>query len=153
YPVQVNLTGPDLRQLSDYALRLLPQVQAMPALSDSKAVVNLSNPELRVAVDRQRAADLGVRVGDLARALRLMVSGQDQISSYRQRGERYRVTMRVREDQRGDIRAIGALMVPSTRGEPVRVDNVASVSRGFGPTIIERNNRQFSVRLLADVKS
>ena len=47
----------------------------MPFISDSKAVVNLSNPELRVAVDRQRAADLGVRIGDLARALRLMVSG------------------------------------------------------------------------------
>ena len=43
-------------------------------------------------------------------------------------------------------------MVPSTRGEPVRVDNVATLQRGLGPTIIERNNRQFSVRLLADVK-
>jgi len=124
----------------------------MPALSDLKAVVNLSNPELRVAVDRQRAADLGVRVGDLARALRLMVSGEDEISSYRENGERYPVTIRVREDQRGDTQAIGGLMVPSSRGQPVRVDNLASLTRGFGPTIIERNNRQFSVRLLADVK-
>jgi hydrophobe/amphiphile efflux-1 (HAE1) family protein len=152
YPIQVNLTGPDLRQLSGYALRLLQDVQVMPAISDSKAVVNLSNPEMRVAVDRQRAADLGVRVGDLARALRLMVSGEDEISSYREKGERYPVTIRVREDQRGDVRAIGGLMVPSSRGEPVRVDNVAAVERGFGPTIIERYNRQFSVRLLADVK-
>jgi hydrophobic/amphiphilic exporter-1 (mainly G- bacteria), HAE1 family len=152
YPIQVNLTGPDLRRLSDYALQLLEQLQPMPALSDLKAVVNLSNPELRVAVDRQRAADLGVRVGDLARALRLMVSGEDEISSYREKGERYPVTIRVREDQRGDTQAIGGLMVPSSRGEPVRVDNLATLTRGFGPTIIERNNRQFSVRLLADVK-
>ena len=61
YPIQVNLMGPDLRQLSGYALSMLKDVQAMPFISDSKAVVNLSNPELRVAVDRQRAADLGVR--------------------------------------------------------------------------------------------
>src|SRR3954471_9682340 len=152
YPIQVNLTGPDLRKLSDYALRLLDKLQPMPALSDLKAVVNLSNPELRVAVDRQRAADLGVRVGDLARALRLMVSGEDEISSYQEKGERYPVTIRVREDQRGDTHAIGGLMVPSSRGQPVRVDNLAALTRGFGPTIIERNNRQFSVRLLADVK-
>jgi multidrug efflux pump subunit AcrB len=124
----------------------------MPALSDLKAVVNLSNPELRVAVDRQRAADLGVRVSSLATALRLMVSGEDEISSYREKGERYPVTIRVREDQRADMQAIGGLMVPSSRGEPVRVDNIATLERGFGPTIIERNNRQFSVRLLADVK-
>ena len=152
YPIQVNLTGPDLRQLSGYALRLLADVQAMPSISDSKAVVNLSNPELRVAVDRQRAADLGVRVSDLARALRLMVSGEDEISSYREKGERYPVTIRVREDQRSDMNAIGGLMVPSTRGEPVRVDNVATLARGFGPTIIQRFNRQFSMSIFADIK-
>jgi HAE1 family hydrophobic/amphiphilic exporter-1 len=152
YPIQVNLTGPDLRVLSGYALRLLADVQAMPAISDSKAVVNLSNPELRVAVDRQRAADLGVRVADLATALRLMVSGEDEISSYREAGERYPVKIRVREDQRSDTNTIGGLMVPSSTGAPVRVDNVAALERGFGPTIIQRFNRQFSMAIFADVK-
>ena len=152
YPIQLNFTGPDLRQLAGYALSMIGDVQAMPFISDSKALVNLSNPELRVAVDRQRAADLGVRIGDLARALRLMVSGQDEISSYREKGERYPVTIRVREDQRSDMRSIGGLMVPSSRGEPVRVDNVATLERGFGPTIIQRYNRQFSVGIFADIK-
>ena len=152
YPIQVNVTGPDLNQLSGYALRLLKDVQAMPSISDSKATVNLSNPELRVSVDRQRAADLGVRVADLARALRLMVSGEDEISSYREKGERYPVTIRVREDQRSNVEAIGGMMVPSMRGEPVRVDNVASLERGFGPTSIQRYNRQFSIAVFGDVK-
>jgi HAE1 family hydrophobic/amphiphilic exporter-1 len=152
YPVQLNLMGPDLRVLSGYALRILADVQTMPFISDSKATVNLSNPELRVAVDRQRAADLGVRIGDMARALRLMVSGQDEISSYREKGERYPVTIRVREDQRSDMKSIGGLMVPSGRGEPVRVDNVAAIERGFGPTIIQRFNRQFSMPIYADVR-
>ena len=150
YPIQVNLTGPDLQQISGYALRMLDDVQRMPFITDSKAVVNLSNPELRVSVDRQRAADLGVRVADLGTALRLMVSGEDEISSYRERGERYPVTMRVREEQRSDMAAIGGLMVRSARGEPVRVDNVATIERGFGPTIIQRYNRQFSMSIFAD---
>jgi hydrophobe/amphiphile efflux-1 (HAE1) family protein len=153
YPLQVNLTGPDLRRLSGYALRMLNQVQAMPSIADAKAVVNLSNPELRVAVDRQRAADLGVRTGDLARALRLMVSGEDEISNYREAGERYPVTIRVREDQRSDMNGLGALMVPSTRGTPVRIDNVARIERGFGPTVIQRYNRQFSMAVYADTKA
>jgi HAE1 family hydrophobic/amphiphilic exporter-1 len=152
YPIQLNLMGPDLRRLADYALKLLPRVAAMPGLSDVKVSVNISNPELRVAVDRQRAADLGVRLGDLARALRLMVSGEDEISSYREGSERYPVKIRVREDQRSDVNAIGGLMVPSARGEPVRVDNVASLERGFGPTTIMRTNRQFSVMLYADIR-
>ncbi|HET9265019.1 MAG TPA: efflux RND transporter permease subunit [Vicinamibacterales bacterium] len=152
YPINLSLTGPDLRQISGYALRMLGDVQKMPFISDSKAVVNLSNPELRVAVDRQRAADLGVRTADLARALRLMVSGEDEISSYREKGERYPVKIRVREDQRSNMASIGGLMVPSSRGEPVRVDNVAVLDRGFGPTIIQRFNRQFSMSIFADIK-
>ena len=153
YPIQINVTGPDVHRLSGYALQLLKDVQTLPSISDSKATVNLSNPELRVAVDRQRAADLGVRVADLARALRLMVSGEDEISTYREKGERYPVTIRVREDQRSDMQSIGGLMVPSSRGEPVRVDNVASLDRGFGPTAIQRYNRQFSISVFGDVKS
>ena len=152
YPIQVNLTGTDLRRLSGYALHLLNDVQAMPSISDAKAVVNLANPELRVDVDRQRAADLGVRVSDLGQALRLMVSGEDEISDYQENGERYPVKMRVREDQRSDKTTIGGLMVPSIRGEPVRVDSIATLERGFGPTIIQRYNHQFSMSIFADLK-
>jgi HAE1 family hydrophobic/amphiphilic exporter-1 len=50
------------------------------------------------------------------------------------------------------MQSIGGLMVPSTRGEPVRVDNLAAIERGFGPTVIQRNNRQFSMGLFADIK-
>ena len=152
YPIQVNLTGSDLRRLSGYALHLLHDVQAMPSISDAKAVVNLANPELRVDVDRQRAADLGVRVSDLGQALRLMVSGEDEISDYQENGERYPVKMRVREDQRSDKTTIGGLMVPSVRGDPVRVDSIATLERGFGPTIIQRYNHQFSMSIFADLK-
>jgi len=151
FPIQVSLMGPDLRRLSDYGLKLLPEVSAIPGVVDAKVSVNLSNPEVRVAVDRQRAGDLGVHLGDLATALRLMVSGEDEISSYREAGERYPVKIRVREDQRADINSIGGLMVASAR-EPVRVDNVAVLQRGFGPTAIQRLNRQYSVGLYADVK-
>jgi len=151
FPIQVSLMGTDLRRVSDYALKLLPTVVAIPGVSDAKVSVNLSNPEVRVAVDRQRAGDLGVRLGDLATALRLMVSGEDEISSYREAGERYPVKIRVREDQRADINSIGGLMVASAR-EPVRIDNVAILQRGFGPTAIQRLNRQFSVGLYGDVK-
>jgi HAE1 family hydrophobic/amphiphilic exporter-1 len=80
-----------------------------------------------------------------------MVSGEDEISSYREAGERYPVKIRVREDQRADINSIGGLMVASAR-EPVRIDNVAILQRGFGPTAIQRLNRQFSVGLYGDVK-
>jgi len=152
WPILVNLYGPDLRTLSDYALKLNTGLSARPQFVDLKARVNLGNPELRVNVDRPRAADLGVRVASLAQALRLMVSGEDEISSYHEGTERYPVKMRVREDQRNDVTAVSGLMVPSTTGSLVRIDNVATLERGTGPTSIQRLDRQFTVGVSADLR-
>src|SRR5207249_1331624 len=95
------------------------------------------NPEVRVAVDRRRAADLGVRMSVVGNALRLAVSGDDEISSYREGTEQYPVKMRVLESQRRDIDAIGKLTVPSPKG-PVRIDNIARLERGLGPSALSR---------------
>jgi hydrophobic/amphiphilic exporter-1 (mainly G- bacteria), HAE1 family len=152
WPILANLYGPDLRVLSSYAVKLNERLSEMPQFIDVKARVNLGNPEVRVAVDRQRAADLGVRVSDLANALRLMVSGEDEITSFREDGERYPLKMRVREDQRNDVDAVGGLTVQSRNGGLVRIDNVAQLTRGEGPTSITRLDRQFAVGVSADLR-
>jgi HAE1 family hydrophobic/amphiphilic exporter-1 len=152
FPILVNLYGPDLKTLSSYAIRLNEQLAGLEPFIDVKARVNLGNPELRVAIDRQRAADLGVRVRDLAGALRLMVSGEDEITSFRDGGERYPVKMRVREEQRNDVNAVGGLAVAAQDGSLVRIDNVARLERGEGPTSIQRIDRQFAVGVSADLR-
>ncbi len=151
FPINVNMLGPDLNRLADYTMRLLDEAQKLPSLSDKKVTVMISNPEIRVAVDRQRAADLGVRISTVASALRLMVSGEDEISWYREGTEQYPVKMRVREDQRRDMATIGKLTVPSSRVGPVRIDNIARLERGLGPTVIQRLNRQFQIMFMADL--
>jgi HAE1 family hydrophobic/amphiphilic exporter-1 len=151
FPVQANLMGPDIDRLSDYSLQLLAKAQHTPSLQDPKTGVSISSPEIRVAVDRGRAADLGVRMSTVGNTLRLMVSGDDEISTYREGAEQYPVKMRVLEDQRRDIDTIGRLTVGSTTSGPVRIDNIAHLERGFGPTQIRRVNRQFAINLSADV--
>ncbi len=152
FPINVNMLGPDLTRVADYSMRLLGQAQSLPALADVKTTVNIANPEIQVAVDRQRAADLGVRISDVARTLRLMVSGEDEISTYREGTEQYPVKMRVLETQRRNMEAVGRLTVPSSRVGPVRIDNIAQLRRGLGPTIIQRFNRQFQIMFMADLK-
>jgi len=86
----------------------------------------------------------------LATTLRLAVSGDDQISNFREGAERYPVKLRVLENQRGDIEQIGRLTVPSATG-PVRIDNLARLERGLGPSALQRSNRQYTVSLQADM--
>jgi HAE1 family hydrophobic/amphiphilic exporter-1 len=150
FPINVNLVGPDMDTLSDYGLKLLAKAQQAPGLTDAKVTVYNSNPEIRVAVDRERAADLGVRVSTVGSALRLMVAGEDEVSAFRDGTEQYPVKIRVRAEQRSDPAAIARLTVPSPNG-PVRIDSVARLERGFGPTQVQRSNRQFTITFTADL--
>ncbi len=144
-----NLLGPDMSKLADYSLRLLAEMQRSPILTDCKIILNISNPEVHVAVDRKRAADLGIRMSTVGNALRLMVAGDDEISTYREGAEQYPIKIRVLENQRRDVDSIGKLTVPSPQG-PVRIDNIAKLQRGLGPSTLQRFNRQFSVGINAD---
>ncbi len=149
--LNASLLGPDLDTLYNYSQTLLEQAKRTPSLVDGRTDYSNASPEVQVAVDRARAADLGVRMATVGNTLRLMVSGDDEISTYREAGEQYPVKIRVLESQRRDIETIGKLTVSSASGAPVRIDNLARLNRGFGPTRITRTNRQFSISFSADV--
>jgi HAE1 family hydrophobic/amphiphilic exporter-1 len=149
--INVSLLGPDIDKLYDYSQALLATAKSTPSLVDARTDYSNASPEVQVVVDRARAADLGVRMATVGSTLRLMVAGDDEISSYRESGEQYPVKMRVIESQRRDIDAVGKLTVSSTSGAPVRIDNIAHLRRGFGPTRITRTNRQFSISFSGDV--
>ncbi len=150
YAISLNILSPDLHDLTVYSLKTLAEAQKTPSLTDPKLSLSVSNPELHVAVDRKRAADLGVRMATIGNVLRLAVAGDDQISFYKEGQEQYPVKVRVLEGQRRDAQEIGRLTVPSPTG-PVRIDNIARVESGLGPSALQRSQRQFTVMLNASV--
>jgi HAE1 family hydrophobic/amphiphilic exporter-1 len=150
FGIQAALLGPDLATLYEYSQRIVEKAKQTPSLVDAKSDYSDASPEVQVAVDRSRAADLGVRMATIGRTLRLMVAGDDEITTYREAGEQYPVTVRVLESQRRDIDMVGKLTVTSTTGQPVRIDNIARLERGFGPTRVTRSNRQYSINMNAD---
>src|SRR4029077_11386349 len=98
--INASLLGPDIDKLYDYSQQLLEKGQQTPSLVDSRTDYSNASPEVQVAVDRSRAADLGVRMSSVGNTLRLLVAGEDEISNYREVGEQYPVKIRVLENQR-----------------------------------------------------
>ena len=131
FAISANILGPDLQQIAEYSKRALAEGQKIPSLAEVKINLSLSNPEVHVAVDRRRAADLGVRMATVGNTLRMPCRATIRFRSTR-RAEQYPVKMRVLEEQRRDIQEIGRLTVPSAAG-PVRIDNIARASAGWGP--------------------
>jgi hydrophobic/amphiphilic exporter-1 (mainly G- bacteria), HAE1 family len=150
-PVRGMLLGPDLRKLVEIGKDVSRELVKTQSVVDVKVNLNLNNPELQVDIDRARASDLGVRVSDIASAVRLMMSGEDEISTYKEGSEQYPVTMRLLPGQRDDPNALARLLVPSARLGLIRLDSVAKLERGLGPSRIDRFNRQFSVSVYGNV--
>lgn len=150
-PIRAQLLGPDMKTLVAYAKEANIRMMQEPALADVKANLNLNNPEFQVDINRPLGSDLGVRVADIAGAVRLLMSGDDEISTFKEGSEQYPVTMRLLPEQRDNPAMLSRLLVPSARLGLIRLDSVAKLERGLGPSRIDRFNRQFSVGIYANV--
>src|SRR3989475_9550358 len=142
--VQFVVNGPDLKKLEQVSQQLLARVKSLKGVVDVHTSLNVGKPELSVEVDRPKAADLGVQIGDAAEALRLLVGG-DQVTTYNEGGEQYEVHLRARAENRSTEAAISGLTVPSARLGSVALDNVADFTPGTAPSDINRLSRQRQV--------
>lgn len=152
FDVDFVLRGPDLHALSDYAERLRARGESL-GLVDADTSLKLDRPELRVQVDRARAADLRVDPERVGTAVRLLVGGDEEVSRFRDPSvnEDYDVQLRLREEDRADPDAIGRLYVPGEGGGLVRLDSVAAIERVQSATRVDRLDRQREVRLRASI--
>lgn len=145
FPIRALILGPDFEKTAELGKQVAARARSITGLFDVDPSVSINNPELQVRIDRDRASDLGVRAADIAGAVRLMISGEDEISTYKEGDEQYRVTMQLLPEQQKNPEMLARLMVPSSKVGQVRLDNLATIERGVGPARIERYNRQFQV--------
>ncbi|OFW14505.1 MAG: hypothetical protein A3F69_01555, partial [Acidobacteria bacterium RIFCSPLOWO2_12_FULL_66_10] len=148
--VQFLINGPDLRKLDAISRQLVEHVKTLGGVVDVDTSLNVGKPELSVQVDRPKAADLGVQIGDAAEALRLLVGG-DQVTTYNEGGEQYEVHLRARVEDRSTQTAIAGLTVPSARLGSVSLDNVADFRPGTAPSDINRLARQRQVTVFCNL--
>jgi HAE1 family hydrophobic/amphiphilic exporter-1 len=153
--IVIALRGPDVVTLvrSMEKLRDMTRSGEIPGVVDGDVGLQLDKPELRIHVDRDRAADLGVDTTDVATSLRIMVGGDDRVSRFLDptTNEDYDVQLRLDKQYRSDVDTISRLYVPSQAGGLVRLDNVVSIEEGQAPSRIERLDRQRNVRFFAGV--
>ncbi len=150
FPIRALVLGPDFEGVVGGAKEAAARIRRIPGLLDVDTSVSVNSPELEVRIDRQRASDLGVRAADVGNAVRLMIAGEDQISTYKEGDEQYDVTLQLLPEQQKNPEVLARLAIPSSKIGQVRLDNVASIVRGVGPARIERYNRQFQVSIFGN---
>ncbi len=153
FDIDFVFRGPEIQALSDYADELVRRIPQVGGIVDADTTLKLNKPELRVEIDRDRAADLGVDTSDIATSLRIMVGGDEEASRFRdeQLNQDYDVQIRLADVDRSDVATIQRLYVPSSRGGLVRLDNLVRISRETSPSRIDRLDRERQVSVRASV--
>jgi HAE1 family hydrophobic/amphiphilic exporter-1 len=149
--IQYVIGGPDLDKLTKYSEQLLAKMKTIPDVVDADSTLINGKPELRVVIDRARAGDLGVKVGDIAQALNTMVAGQ-QVSTFNEGTDQREVRVRAIGEFRASPEGLKRMIVASTKVGWVSLDNLVRVEESTGPSAIDRINRQRQVTLLGNVR-
>ncbi|HEX8180420.1 MAG TPA: efflux RND transporter permease subunit [Pyrinomonadaceae bacterium] len=149
--VQYVIGGPDLQKLTQYSEQLVQKLKTIPDVVDVDSTLINGKPELRVEIDRPRAADLGVRVGDIAQGLNVLVAGQ-KVSTFNRGIDQDDVRVRAMGEARASKENLARLFASSSKVGWVSLDNLVRIEEGTGPSAIERLNRQRQVTVTANVR-
>ena len=137
--VAVKMFGDDLGVLRAKAAEVQQALGRVPGVVDLQTEKQVLIPQVRIALDRERSQLYGIQVGDLAESLETALNGRvvGQVLD----GQRtYDVFVWYAEAFRGDIAALGEMLVDTPSGEKVPLALIADILEAKGPNIINREN-------------
>ncbi|HNR35218.1 MAG TPA: efflux RND transporter permease subunit [Candidatus Hydrogenedentes bacterium] len=148
--IQYVIAGPDMKQLAAYGQTVMEKLKEVPGAVDIDSNLIVGKPQYGVIVDREKAADLGVSVANIAQTLRLLVAG-DNVSTYNEGGEQYEVFLRAGAAYRNSLDELALVTVPSLTRGAVPLGDVVRFEEGTGPSQINRLNRMREVTIYGNL--
>jgi HAE1 family hydrophobic/amphiphilic exporter-1 len=157
--LNILIQGPDIEQLQAYTVQLMDKVRTIPGVVDVDTNFEPTQPELRINIDRARAADLGVNIDTLANNLRTLVGGEE-VSEFKDGDDQFKVLLRLDEPYRNP-QTMGDLLIAAGAAQGgagagglgrVKVSDVAQLNNDYGPASIDRYNRQRQISVNANLQ-
>ncbi|HOO76908.1 MAG TPA: efflux RND transporter permease subunit [bacterium] len=149
-PIKIEISGDDIETLNRLAAEIMNLAATVPGAVDIDSDWRSGKPELWFLPDREKAAEYGITVGDIARVLRSSFSGE-VASTYRVSDDEFDIRVKLREGDRRFQEQVRNLTLPAADGKPVPLTAVCRIENGEGPTTITRKDRSRTVTVSANV--
>jgi HAE1 family hydrophobic/amphiphilic exporter-1 len=143
---QYTLRGPDITQLYSEGNKLLARLQEMPSLSGVTSDLLNRSPILRIHIDRERAASLGVSPTGIEQAL-ANAYNQQQVSTIFMPTNQYLVVMETVPSAQLDASALQHFFVPAPNGKQVPLTDVAWFEQTTGPLSVAHSGQMASMTI------
>ena len=149
-PIIIEVLGFDLDILQGIAEQVLAVVNTTPGAVDAEIGRDPGRPEIRVEIDRTKAAAHGLDVAQVANGVRTLFYGATA-TMYRESDEDYDVVLRLDEPFRQTVADIAQAEIALPNGSRIRLDSVANVVERLGALQIDRRNQERMIQVTADV--
>lgn len=154
-PVNIEISGDDFQMLGKLAQQAKEIVEDVPGVVDLDNDYDVGRPEVRVVIDREKAAIFDMNTSIIANNIRTAVNGFEA-SKYRVEEEEYDITVRLKEAQRNNIEALQNLRINynDKQGNTLSVPltSVAEITRDKGPGAIRRKDMKRVVTVSSNVE-
>ena len=147
-PVEYVIQAPNFEKLREYLPKFMEAAQKDPTFTIVDANLKFNKPEIKLAIDRQRARNLGVSTIDIAQTIQSAFSGQ-RFGYFIKDGKQYQVIGQLIRDKRNAPIDLKSLYVSNNKGELIQLDNVVSLTEQSAPPQLYRFNRYVSATVSA----
>ncbi|HQJ14902.1 MAG TPA: efflux RND transporter permease subunit [Candidatus Omnitrophota bacterium] len=149
-PIQIEIIGNSFEDTNLLAEKVKKIVEAVPGAVDVAISRDANRPEIRIAVDRERAASLGLNMASVARSVKTYIEGSSA-TKYREKGRTYDIYVRLAESSRTRLEDVENLMLTSpVTGKQIKLSSFARVYETTGPLSVDRKNRERIVKVEAN---
>ncbi|MBX3178820.1 MAG: efflux RND transporter permease subunit [Candidatus Hydrogenedentes bacterium] len=148
--ITVEIRGFDLDTLDLLSRRAMEEMAEVPGVLDINSSIDEGIPQQELTVDRDKAADLGFSVSDVAQAIETAFAGT-QAGEFRDAGNSHRILVQFRDAERLTIEEVLDLTLTSSAGERVALRNLVAAAEGRGPQVIQRKDQQRIATVSANV--
>jgi len=149
-PIEIKIFGKDLSRLKEIGNEIAKKISKIEGIRDAKSSLVESKPEIAIKIDREKAAHLGLSLGQIGATVRNSMQGV-VATKLRQAGEEVDIRVRYRPEYRQDIEDIKRITIFSPLGKPILLGQVAEISKKQGPVKIDREDQSRVVLVTANV--
>ncbi|MCX6563149.1 MAG: efflux RND transporter permease subunit [Candidatus Aminicenantes bacterium] len=149
-PVSIKIYGKDLAVLKDLGDKTVGRIEDVAGLRDLTHTLAKGKPEYRIRIDREKAAQAGLSVYQVANMVQTATQGK-VVSRFREGGEEFDLRVLFREEFRNDMDMIRNIPILNPLNKTVYLSQVAAIEPGEGPIEISRENQTRIVTVTANI--
>lgn len=149
-PIEMVVTAADNATATKEATRILELLKKVPGSVDAELSTDTGSPEVRVNIDRDKMAALGLNLSNVGQAMQTAFNGNTD-GKYRAGEYEYDINIRFADNNRKSIDDVRNLMFTNATGEQIRLSQFASVDMSSGPSLLQRRDKTPSVKVLSKV--